>query len=286
MDSSLVLSHLPHTSAYLQSLNFVRHLDHAPSQEEIVCALNQVANKKRSAREMIEEAVGRAEKTLLDLQRKHISVVNWWDDDYPERLRRIEYPPWNIFYIGKLPLPVSTLAVVGSRRPNSYGVKLLAHFIPHLSVRPMHIVSGLAMGIDGLAHHYACEVGIPNFAVLGTGVDVIYPSCHADLAQKIVESGGGILSEFPPGTPPLHHNFPWRNRIITALSDVVWVVQGTAKSGTKHTAGHASDQSKIVATTPGDVFCDLSEVPNRLILDGASLVLQARDIDILFSSSL
>lgn len=285
MDNSLALCHLPTRFTYHEALRFIRELGRAPFPAEIAEGLRATGLAAREAWSAVNEAQGRAETTRGRLLRQGVKVIDYWAEHYPRALRLIEYPPWNLFFIGQLPLPVPTLAIVGTRRPDAYGTGVLEATIPYLKTSPLQIVSGLAHGVDALAHAHACDRALPNFAILGTGLDVLYPADHGDLARRILETGGGLLSEFPPGTPPRPRNFPWRNRIISGLADVTWIVQGTSHSGSLHTAVHAGKQAKLIAATPGSVFSELSDLPNRLLFDGAHPVLRPGDLDLLLSGS-
>jgi DNA processing protein len=279
MENSLILAFIPHSYSHHKSLAFAKERAEPPESLEIAAALTKLGLDATAVARMLERARVRATITATAIAQKKIRAVTYWSTEYPGGLRDLPYPPWNLFFIGELPSRRPTLAIVGTRKPNRYGYEVLAATIPFLRTRPMQIVSGLARGIDALAHAEACESEIPNFAVLGTGVDVIYPEGHERLAARILDAGGGLLSEFPPGTPPFARNFPWRNRIISGLADVVWIAQGTPRSGSLHTAAHALDQGKSVAVTPGDVFSELSALPNRLLAEGAHPVLRAEDLD-------
>ncbi|MBI3542791.1 MAG: DNA-protecting protein DprA [Deltaproteobacteria bacterium] len=280
MDNSLILSHLPHSVAYHASVLEMRQRPAPPEPGEIADAVCRAEREHaRAVWETIHTARRLADDTATVLGR-NVSVASFWSDEYPPALRALEEPPWNLFYKGKLPREAPrTLAVVGSRRPDAYGVRLVSEFLPRLTTRGLQVVSGLAHGIDSLAHHYATESGMPNFAVLGSGVDVLYPADNNELAARVLDSGGGLLSELPPGTQPRAMHFPRRNRIISGLADVVWVVQGAGRSGSLHTARAAVAQGKTVAAVPSSVFSELSQIPNRLIYDGACTVLRADDLD-------
>lgn len=280
MENSLVLSHLPRALAFNKALCFLRELDEPPSSVEIARALCSKNKDARSVWDAIETANRQVAQTLKSMAKRQIHAVDYWSIHYPRSLRELEEPPWVLYFIGEMPTPVPTLAIVGTRKPNTYGRELLAGFIPNIKIRPLQIVSGLAYGIDALAHFHACESQIPNFAIMGCGLDMMYPASHASLATRILESKGGLLSEYPPGTEPMAYHFPRRNRIISGLADAVWIVQGTAKSGTVHTLDHALAQSKQVLATPGDVFSELAELPNKLLYDGALIVLSPDDIDL------
>ncbi|MGE4233403.1 MAG: DNA-processing protein DprA [Bacteriovoracia bacterium] len=209
-----------------------------------------------------------------------IKSVSLGDLNYPNILLNLKRPPKKLFYIGALPNPeIVTLGVVGCRTPTSYGVDLIKTIVPNLKTRPLQIVSGLAHGVDGLAHSYACQVNIPNFAILGHGLDQIYPTQHERLASIIVAKGGGLLSEFPPGTKPATFHFPLRNRIIGAFSDCVWVPQASLRSGSRYTIDTALELGKQVCTTPGDIFSEYHALPNEMLANGAGIVLNATDLD-------
>lgn len=274
-----LLSHLPESLTYHPILSSIKRLSAPPSSKDIEEVLSEQGVEKTKIDKFISRAQWQAEETASKVFKLKISVVHYWDPLYPQRLKEIPDAPWVLYYIGKLPEEITTLAVVGTRNPSSYGAQLLAQIIPYLKTRPLQIVSGLAFGIDALAHEYSCRCDIPNFAVLGSGLDLLYPAEHIELAQTILLKKGGLISEFPPGTEPFARNFPRRNRIISGFSNVVWIVQGAAKSGTLHTATHALSQGKTIAACPGDVFHELSQVPNRLIFDGAHCILQPSDLD-------
>lgn len=287
MDNSFILCHLPPKYTHNEALEFIKLRTEPPAASEIAKALIDAGAEHREIWIALDEARRQAEvtaKTLREL--KDVFAVDYWSRHYPSSLRWIDRFPWVLFHKGKLPNDsVATLAVVGTRRPDRYGREVVRSILPYIKTRPLHVVSGLAYGVDALAHQYSCDCKIPNFAVLGCGIDQIYPPEHLPLAERIIELKGGILSEFPPGTPALPPHFPRRNRIISGLADVVWVVQGTGKSGSLHTVKHALQQSRTVVTTPGDIFSELSEVPHRLLIDGAFPIVRAADLDQLLTSA-
>ncbi len=170
------------------------------------------------------------------------------------------------------------IAIVGSRRPSPYGEAVAQRLASDLAGTGAVVVSGLALGIDAAAHGGCLEGGGRTVAVLGTGVDVIYPRSNADLAAAILESGGALVSQFPRGTPPQRRNFPMRNWTIARLADVVVVVEASEGSGALITAEAALAQSKEVMAVPGSVFSPLSVGPHQLLRDGAGLVQNARDV--------
>jgi DNA processing protein len=173
-----------------------------------------------------------------------------------------------------------TLAVVGARKYSTYGAQVTEKLIRELAFNKLTIVSGMALGIDTLAHTAAINAGGKTIAVIGSGLDQqnIYPSQNRYLADKIQAHGGLILSEYPIGTMPLKHHFPQRNRIISGLSSATLVIEAAEKSGALITAFHALEQNREVFAVPGSIYSGTSEGTNRLISMGAKLVTSAKDI--------
>ena len=170
------------------------------------------------------------------------------------------------------------VAIVGSRRPSPYGEAVAEQLALELARAGVIIVSGLALGIDAAAHRGALNGGGVTVAVMGTGVDVIYPTAHTVLAEAILGAGGALVSQFADGTAPRRHHFPARNHTIAALSDVVIVVEAAEGSGALITAEAALDLHKEVMAVPGSVFSPLSVGTHGLLRDGAGLVQNARDV--------
>ena len=180
---------------------------------------------------------------------------------------------------GRWPPPEGPrVAVVGSRRPSPYGEAVAEQLGLELARAGVVVISGLALGIDAAAHRGALNGGGVTVAVLGTGVDVIYPAAHGILAEAILAGGGALVSQFPDGTSPRRHNFPARNHTMAALSDLVVVVEADEGSGALITAEAALDLHKEVMAVPGSVFSPLSVGAHALIRDGAGLVQNARDV--------
>jgi len=205
-------------------------------------------------------------------------AVTLVDDDYPAMLREIIDPPLALFYRGDLGLLKRTLvAVVGSRRASPYGTNAARELSRELAAAGVGVVSGLARGIDAAAHEAALAVSNHTVAVLGTGIDLVYPRCHRRLAEAIAERGL-LLSEFPPGTPPLAHNFPIRNRVISGLAHGVVIVEATSRSGSLITARTAAEQGREVFAVPGSIFARGTEGTHRLIQYGAKLVHDVNDV--------
>lgn len=190
---------------------------------------------------------------------------------YPKRLREQKGMPGKLYVRGVLPRDdLPTAAVVGARRCSTYGSRQAFFFAKELSRAGVQVISGLALGIDGRAHSGALEGGTATFAVLGSGVDVCYPRQHQDLYRQVWQSGG-LISEQPPGTRPLGCYFPARNRIISALSDVVLVIEAREKSGSLITVDFALEQGKTVYALPGPVDSSLSLGCHRLLEQGAGV---------------
>ena len=169
-------------------------------------------------------------------------------------------------------------AIVGSRRPSPYGEAVAEQLALELARAEVVIVSGLALGIDAAAHRGALNAGGVTVAVMGTGVDIVYPAAHSKLAADILAAGGALVSQFPDGTAPRRHNFPARNYTMASLSDVVIVVEAAEGSGALITAEAALDLHKEVMAVPGSVFSPLSVGTHALLRDGAGLVQNARDV--------
>ena len=206
------------------------------------------------------------------------STVTLDDSGYPALLREIIDPPLALHVRGDLSLVERPcVAIVGSRRATPYGVNVAKRLAGDLVSAGAVIVSGLARGIDAAAHEAALETGGTTIAVLGTGIDVVYPRSHTRLFRRIAEAGL-IVSEFAPGTPPMPENFPIRNRVISGLSSGTVIVEATTRSGSLITARMAAEQGREVFAVPGSIFSDRSEGTHRLIQYGAKLVHDGDDI--------
>ena len=208
-----------------------------------------------------------------------IQAKTWLDDDYPARLKEIFDLPPVLYVRGRLsPDDERSVAVVGTRKPTAYGREAAYRISADLAGSGVTIVSGLARGIDAIAHRAALEGGYRTIAVLGSGVDVIYPREHAKLADEIVEHGA-LMSEHPLGVRPDAQNFPRRNRIISGMTLGTVVVEAPEGSGALLTASHALQQDREVFAVPGNIFAPTSRGTNRLIRDSAAkLVIDHRDV--------
>jgi DNA processing protein len=205
-------------------------------------------------------------------------IIAWDDPDYPRALLDLGYSPPALFFVGRRQLlNRPALAIIGSRSATAQGAENARAFAQALSQAGLTIVSGLAVGIDAAAHRGAMEGEGSTLAVVGTGLDRVYPASHRDLAHKIAAQGG-LLSEFPPGTPPKEKNFPRRNRLISGLARGVLVVEAAMSSGSLITARYAGEQGREVFAIPGSIHSPLSKGCHRLIRDGAKLVEKAEDI--------
>ena len=227
----------------------------------------------------VEQFRPQAEKDLMRAQKLGIKRVCWREEAYPPLLWEIPDPPIVLFYRGSLPDPGKALvAVVGTRKPSSQARVRAFELGRELGKAGFPVVSGLALGIDAMAHKGNIEAGAPTVAVLGSGPDMVYPSSNRDLARRILETGGLILSEYPPGTGPLRWNFPARNRIISGMSRGTVVVEAPEKSGALITAGFARDEGR-------DLWMDATMLNSKqgggmvkFVEDGAMRLSSVRDI--------
>ncbi len=218
------------------------------------------------------------EKLLENVHRLGAEVVTLEDENYPRLLRETEGSPAVLYIKGTLlAQDQRAVAVVGTRKASNYGTEMTRRLVSALAQAGVTIVSGLAYGIDVIAHQEALNVGGRTIAVLGCGIDILYPSNHRHLAEKIIENGA-LLTEFPPGTEPLAGNFPIRNRIISGITLGTLVVEAPEKSGALQTANLAGEQGRDVFAVPGNVTSPNSIGTNQLIQDGAKLVMTADDI--------
>jgi len=218
------------------------------------------------------------ERELSLLEKVGGKIITLRDHDYPRHLKDIYDPPALLYTRGELRRQDElAVAIVGSRKTAPYGRWITEKMGENLARHGVTVVSGMARGIDSLAHKGAIQGGGRTIAVLGCGVDVIYPSENRNLFQQIIEHGA-VLSEFPMGSPPEGGHFPKRNRVISGLSMGVVIVQASAESGSLITAGYALEQGREVFAVPGNVGAEGSRGTNQLIKDGAKLVETSDDI--------
>lgn len=220
----------------------------------------------------------RAAKALAAARRGGIEPIAWGDTRYPLLLAQIPDAPLVLWTKGDHEvLSHPTVAIVGSRAATPYGLEAASRLAGDLAAAGALVISGLARGVDSAAHRAALAAGGETVAVLGSGVDVIYPPEHQELAVEIA-SRGALVSELPPGTPPCAFHFPARNRIISGLSLAVVVVEAAERSGSLITAGCALDQGRAVMAVPGSVLSGRHKGSHALIRDGAAVVESAEDV--------
>jgi len=206
-------------------------------------------------------------------------IISLSDPEYPVRLKEIYDPPVILYVSGNVELlSTPSIAMVGTRHPTPYGTGMAERLATDLAARGLTIISGMARGIDTASHRGAIAAKGKTIAVLGTGIDVLYPKENTRLAQQILALGGAIMTEFPLGTSPVPQNFPIRNRIISGMSMGVLVVEAAEYSGTRITSRCALEQNREVYAVPGNVTNKNSWGPNTLIKQGAKLVATWEDV--------
>lgn len=243
-------------------------------------ALGKEGLKSETIQELQDSSIlEKASAEIERLEKLNAQVITLEDDDYPDLLREIHDPPIALYVRGDLKKATGQpcLAVVGSRRCSTYGVNVAESLSRDLASHGLTVVSGLARGIDAAAHRGALESGGQTIAVVGTGLETIYPKEHKKLEEQII-ANGAVISEFPLGTPPLPQNFPYRNRILSGLCFGVLIVEASENSGSLITARLANEQGREVFAVPGNITSQTSFGPNYLIKDGAKLVQIWRDV--------
>jgi len=225
----------------------------------------------------VRRSINLAEK-WAEWSEKGIRILTVIDEEYPRLLKEAGHPPPVLYLRGKLDIKDDwAVAIVGTRKNTAYGKQVTEDLAAYLAGFGVTVVSGLARGIDTIAHYSAVKNGGRTLAVLGCGVDIIYPPEHAHLGEQIIQSGA-ILSDYAPGTPPESSNFPPRNRIISGLARAVVVVEAGEKSGALITATFAAEQNRDVLAVPGGIFAVQSRGTNRLIEKGARPLLRPDDV--------
>lgn len=279
------------TSKYLLALNAHPHIG-SQTTKKILAAFDAerawLANEGE-VRQRLEPKIAtllleaRAQfdpETELDrLLRSNIGHITIYDKDYPPLLKEIYDAPAVLYIRGEIKALQSIgLAIVGSRKHSPYGRGVVRQLARQCVEAGLAVISGLALGIDGEAHRTTLESGGPTIAVLGCGLDQIYPASHLSLANRIIEEGGAIISEFSPGTPALPYNFPQRNRIIAGLSLGTLVIEASENSGSLITAECALEYNREVFAVPGPIDSPYSRGTNLLIQKGAKLTMSVDDI--------
>ena len=221
------------------------------------------------------------EKVLDQIEREKIKICIFSDIDYPRLLKNIYNPPPLFYYKGNLNINWDySLSVVGSRKMTSYGEKIAFSLIPPLIQNNIAIISGLAIGIDSMAHRITIDNKGKTIAILGSGLDYysIYPSFNKSLVDEIIKNDGLVISEFPLKTPAFPYNFPQRNRIIAGLSRATLIIEASQKSGSLITAKYALEEGREVLSVPADIFDEAYDGNNDLIKKGAVVVNKIDDI--------
>ncbi len=212
------------------------------------------------------------------LESQEITLLTWNDEGYPRRLKEIHQPPPVLYVRGEItPQDEWAVAIVGTRRMTPYGRQVTEEVAAFLARNGITVISGLALGVDSVSHQACLKAGGRSIAVLGSGVDIIYPTENRKLAAEMIE-GGAIISDYPLGTPPEGTNFPPRNRIIAGLSIAVVIVEAGQKSGALITANFSVNQGREVFAVPGKIHAPQSKGPNKLIQDGANPLLSPEDL--------
>jgi DNA processing protein len=247
---------------------------HAPAD-----ALRAAGLSERIAQNLIEIRRGvQLDQMLERMQNQGIRVIIWDDDAYPRRLREIDQPPPVLYLRGSIdPEDDWAVAIVGTRRVTTYGRQVTADLAAYLAGNGITVVSGLARGVDAIAHEAALRAGGRTIAVLGSGVDRIYPPEHRKLADQIMNQGA-VCSDYAPGTAPESSNFPPRNRIISGLAQATVVIEAGEKSGALITAKFAADQGREVLAVPGPINAAQSKGTNNLIQQGARPLLRTEEV--------
>jgi len=232
---------------------------------------------------VIERVIQARENVDLDkvwekIEKQGIKILTWQDEAYPQRLKEIDQPPPVLYIRGEyLPDDLFAVAIVGTRRVTPYGRQITEELSGYLAANGMTVISGLARGVDAVAHQATLKAGGRTIGILGSGVDKIYPPEHRALAEQMMERGA-IISDYAPGTPPEASNFPPRNRIISGLSLAVVVIEAGETSGALITAEFAAEQGREVFAVPGSILAPQSKGTNKLIQKGAQPLLSVTDL--------
>jgi DNA processing protein len=254
------------------------------NREENFCVLSRediehIINRPLKSPWTIDVFRRQAERDAAGGQVRGIGYISYGDSQYPPLLRELFDPPALLFYRGILPNPeLPMVAVVGTRRPSGQAAAQAYDIGRDLARGGMPVVSGLALGIDALAHRGNLDGGAPTVAVLGSGLDRVYPVSNRALARRIVESGGVLLSEYPPDTEPFRWNFPARNRIISGLARGVLIVEAPKRSGALITAQFALDQGRDLLVASAGCSSTLGAGTKKLAEDGAPVINRGAEI--------
>jgi len=250
-----------------------------PRLVEVEGINKNLSNRILNSANNISKTKEKLESTLSSLSKINGRIITYWDEDYPELLRRIYYPPILLYAIGEFSeSDKNSIAIVGTRMPTNYGKQNAEMFAQDLALNNITVVSGMARGIDSTAHRATLKSNGKTIAVIGSGLDVIYPPENKKLFEEICDNGV-IISEYELGTKPDAQNFPRRNRIISGISLGSLIIETKLNGGAMQTAAYAIDQNREVFAIPGNINSKQSEGPNALIQRGeAKLVTKAEDI--------
>jgi DNA processing protein len=245
-----------------------------------ISKLNQLGISEKKTNEFIEFRKSFDIKNYFGkLSKLGIKTTTYLDKDFPKSLINLDDSPAVLYYKGSLSgLKSKCIAIVGARKMTSYGHEVAEKFAGSLGNFGVTVVSGLARGIDTAAHKACLAANGVTVAVLGNGLDTVYPPENKNLADEIIANNGAIISEFPLGYPAIPVNFAIRNRIVSGISDAVIIVEGAEKSGTLLTASHAADQGKTVFAVPGQITSPLSAAPLFLLKNGAKIATEIKDV--------
>lgn len=209
--------------------------------------------------------------------KKNIEIISMYNDKFPENIKKHNNMPILIYYKGKINSSLNGVSIIGTRRCSDYGKKVTVEAAKFLVKNNIPVISGMAKGIDSYAHTTAIRENGYTVAVLGCGLDICYPREHSLLMDMIIEDGL-VISEYPPGTAPINHNFPKRNRLISAISEKILIVEAGEKSGALITAKYAKEQSKEILVVPNNIYSMESKGSNKLILDGEKVYLSKKQL--------
>ena len=282
----LILARVPHFGpatywSVLDQLNVIGKIiepgfdiSHLPLRAETRSSLNGIQRRGES-----HPLVQQAQRELEWMQENDITLVTYQHEAYPALLKAIAQAPPLVFVKGEINnLILPQIAMVGSRNPSPAGRENAIRFAQQLSAMGFVVTSGLALGIDAASHRGALKNNGPTIAVMGTGIDKIYPHAHKELAQEIVENGGTLVTEFPFGSAPQASHFPRRNRIISGMSLGVLVVEAAVKSGSLITARYALQHDREVFAIPGSIHNPVSRGCHTLLREGAHLIENVEDL--------
>ncbi len=264
-------------------MTFLKLLDHFGSPESALKSSRAALERVEGVGAAVTEAIGRGagaelEKSLRLIEEHDVTVITLDDTSYPERLKQIHDPPALLYLKGTIEAAdANAVSIVGSRRATHYGKSVAGRLSGDLARMGITVVSGLAYGVDAAAHKGALAAGGRTIAVLGCGVDVVYPRANSKI-HEMIPASGALVSEFPMGCQPDPGFFPMRNRIVSGLSLGTLVIEAPRKSGALITARHAVEQNREVFAVPGNIFSPYGEGCHRLIKDGAKLVENVYDI--------